>query len=229
MLLDIFSSLDYQFSKFLLLKNIVWVLSIVWVWLILFKYYFYQKYIRYFYLVITNLFLKNLNRKNVNIFQNIFRLIYSFSFIIIFINFWSLIPYVYGLTTKFIVGLTFGLSYWLMLQIRSIENKVKRYVSHFAPAGTDLILAIILRYVDLVRTIVRPFTLTLRLVIKMSIGHVIFSLLGLVISSLYFRNLVFCVCLMVILLLFFFIELFVRIIQSLVFGLLNVNYLGEHS
>ena len=229
MLLDIFSSLDYQFSKILVFSKIIWVLRLVWFWLIMFKYFFLYKKKYYFFIILTKIFLLNFNSPNLKIFQNVFSLVYSFSFLIIFIKFWSLIPYVYGLTTSFVVGLTFGLSYWIMIQLRRIEKNINSYVRHFSPKGTNIGLAVILRYVDLVRLVVRPFTLTLRLVIKMSIGHVIFSLLGLVISNLFFKNILFRLIILRLLIFFFIVELFVCVIQSLVFGLLKVNYLGEHS
>lgn len=229
MLLDIFSSLDFQFRKFIIIRYSVWLIGVIWLWIILFNFYLYKNSLNFIFIILRQIFYTNINRPKNPIFQHVFVLVYRFSFLIIFINFWSLIPYVYGMTTSLIVGFTFGFRYWLMLQFRSIRYSLNHYARHYVFFGTPLALAIPLSFADLVNAIVRPFTLTLRLVINMSIGHVIFSLLGLVGSKMLFKNFWLGIVILGILFCFFAIELCVGVIQSVVFGLLNINYLGDHS
>nr|WLN31325.1 ATP synthase F0 subunit 6 [Vorticeros sp. n. MW-2019] len=188
-----------------------------------------MNYYNVFFCFLVILYNENFESPNLFKFVYIFKLIFTFSFFIIFINFWSLIPYVYGLTTNLVVGLSFALSYWICLNISNMVNNMNSFFGHFVSPGAPLGLGFILSYVDVVSSVVRPFTLTLRLVINVSIGHVIFSLLGLMGSNFIFSSFFFMGLILLFLMMFYFIEFFVSIIQSLVFGLLGVNYLGEHS
>lgn len=90
-------------------------------------------------------------------------------------------------------------------------------------------LGFALTYIEVVRSIIRPFTLTLRLVIKISIGHVIFRVLGTAGSSFIFSRFFIGVIILMVLIFFFIIETFVKVIQSSVFGLLLVKYFKEHT
>jgi len=177
---------------------------------------------------INGIYYSNLDSPKKYMFINNTKIIMRIVIFIVFVNFWALLPYVYGVSTKIAFGLTFGLCVWLLLQLSRAEINIKRYVRHFVSLGSPLGLGFPLVFVDILRSLVRPLTLALRLVINMSIGHVIFRLIGLVGAKMIFSNFVVSFILLGVLFFFFLVECCVRIIQSLVFGLLIVNYLGEH-
>jgi F-type H+-transporting ATPase subunit a len=173
-------------------------------------------------------YLEKFSRPKNYKFLYIFQMIFVCAVMILLINFWSLFPYVYGLTTNLVIGLRLGLSYWLGLNLSNMFYKIKVFLGHFVSAGSPTVLGVLLTYVDLIRSTVRPITLSLRLVINISIGHVIFRLVGLVGSKgIFLGKVVMGVCFRV-LLFFFIVERCVGVIQSMVFGLLQVKYLGEH-
>lgn len=228
LLLDIFSSLDYRLSFGWLINNVVWIIGILWLFFVYFRYFYFKNIIYSLLKFLKGLYYKNFaSPKNYIFFKNL-RIILRVVIFIVFVNLWALLPYVYGVSTNIAFGLTFALSFWLILQISGIEFHINNYVGHFVSFGSPLGLGFPLVFVDILSSVVRPLTLTLRLVIKMSIGHVIFRLLGLVGSNLFFKNFIVAIIVLCILLFFFIVECCVRVIQSLVFGLLMVNYLGEH-
>ncbi len=98
---------------------------------------------------------------------------------------------------------------------------------HFVPTGAPVPLGLFLFWMEIVSTLIRPFTLVLRLCANMTAGHV---MLGLI--SGYFVVGLFCPGLrafvyLVLGIVFFLFEVFVAFIQGLVFPLLVSSYIEE--
>ncbi len=70
----------------------------------------------------------------------------------------------------------------------SFLNNFVNFISHLCPLGCPLILGRFLRIVEVISVRIRPGTLTLRLVAKMTTGHILISLMALVSSFLFFKK-----------------------------------------
>lgn len=229
MMLDLFSSLDFQFSKLLSFGGLVWGNGLVWSIIIMFSFFFVPKFVVLVKRTVRKFFFKVFEAPLKNIFRNSFQLVYLFSFLIIFVKFWSMGPYIYGMATKLVFGLSMAFRVWAALKLSSLENSFNVFIRHFVSLGSPLGLGFALTYIEVVRSVIRPFTLTLRLVIKISIGHVIFRVLGTAGSRFIFSRAIVALLLLFVLIFFFIIETFVKLIQSSVFGLLLVKYFKEHT
>lgn len=97
--------------------------------------------------------------------------------IIFLINFRSIFPYTFSFTTQMRIVLFSSICIWFRFLYFSIINNWKNFVSHKIPEGSPLGLSIFLFLIELVREIIRPLTLTLRLVGNMVVGHVLLILL----------------------------------------------------
>lgn len=127
--------------------------------------------------------------------------------------------------------LTFSMSLmiWLCIVFSRMEYSITGFLSHLTPLGSPIYLASVLKLIELVRNIIRPLTLALRLRINITTGHVFIRLMGTRSSFCMFSFKIFFaffVCLMAGYLLF---EVGICFIQGFVFSLLSVQYLGEHT
>ena len=207
----------------------MWLVGLRWFGLFLKKLFLHLKIFNSGILFIVDFYYLKFSKDKNYFFLKIQQIFIKFSVFVAGISIWSLIPYVGGMTTQFFVGLSFGLMFWLCLKISKIFFKVNSFSSHFVPLGSPELMGVAIRYVDFFSSIIRPFTLRLRLVIKISIGHIIFIILGRVLGyKILFGNWWLIFVVFFVFCFFFFIEFAVAIIQSFVFSILNVTYLSEH-
>lgn len=76
-----------------------------------------------------------------------------------------------------VLTFTLSLIIWLCIVISSVEFSIIGFLSHMTPQGSPGYLAPVLNVIELVRKIIRPLTLALRLSINMTTGHVLISLM----------------------------------------------------
>jgi F0F1-type ATP synthase membrane subunit a len=110
----------------------------------------------------------------------------------------------------------------MIVNLSNIFFKFISYWSHLVPQGVPLILGMFLAKIELIRKLIRPLTLSLRLGIKITTGHVLLALIRVigVNSSIFFLILFLAVF-------YFFFELFVMFIQAVVYRLLISQYYEE--
>jgi len=103
-------------------------------------------------------------------------------------------------------------------------------MSHLVPQGRPFALSFFLASVELISNLIRPLTLSLRLSIKITTGHIFITLIrvGLCGFLTRFRFFSFFV-LRVVLGLYFLFEFAICVIQAFVFRLLLVQYIEESS
>lgn len=216
MSLDLFASIDYFFSKIKCLSLFRFIFR-----LILVIYFFFNKRVFNIFNRALKVFKKNLKKKfSSNLKKNILKilvLIRLFYFILMR-NISGLFPFVFGWRSHILIIFQFSLFFWILVKINLAEYKIFSYFSHFTPRRVPLILGVFLSKIELIRNIIRPLTLSLRLGIKITTGHILLALIR-VIGSINL-NLV----IIVFLASYFFFELFVMFIQALVYRLLISQY-----
>lgn len=97
---------------------------------------------------------------------------------ILFLNFYSVLPFVFPHTSQvgvvFLLGLRFWVSFFMFFNFYS----PKGFLSHRVPEGSPIALVPVLFSIELVRNIIRPITLTVRLVANILAGHLLLILLS---------------------------------------------------
>lgn len=214
MIFDLFARSDYCYSKFGRLNFLVWLIGFGWIFWRIKTFFinprFFSFLIGWHYEQMDSPFLAKV--------KGSYTIIGGRFFIILGSNIWGLFPYIFGVTTQIAMTFTAAWIIWLAIIWRSGEFRFLKFLSHFIPLNSPNYLAPFLSVIELVRNLIRPFTLSLRLGINITTGHI---LLGLMSSN----NRIFIVLLMVGYLLF---ETGIGFIQGFVFSLLVTNYLSEH-
>ena len=112
-----------------------------------------------FILILFKEFSISINRKlisNLLIFLSII-------FFIIFINFFRLFPYIFSWTRHLLFNLSISLSLWLRFFIFQLFNYPINFSSHLVPLNSPKFLIHFIVIIELIRLIIRPWTLSIRL------------------------------------------------------------------
>nr|YP_010698159.1 ATP synthase F0 subunit 6 [Brueelia nebulosa]WCF77120.1 ATP synthase F0 subunit 6 [Brueelia nebulosa] len=112
-----------------------------------------------------------------------FLVIFSMIILIYIMNVIGLIPFMFTFTSHLSVNLSFSLSLWLSGVMVSIFKSLDGFFSHMVPTGTPLVLWVFLVLVESISLIIRPFTLSIRLMANVMAGHLIMNLFGIFICS----------------------------------------------
>nr|YP_010835049.1 ATP synthase F0 subunit 6 [Euglandina singleyana]WFQ82724.1 ATP synthase F0 subunit 6 [Euglandina singleyana] len=153
--------------------------------------------------------------------------LYSIFMLILMNNFIGLSPLTYGMTSNLFMVSVFSLSLWLMLILSGIMNNPKKSCAHLAPSGAPMVLMPFLILIETVSILIRPLTLTVRLIANISAGHIVMGLMAIALSSLVGSWL--SMSLLMILMIFYMLfEFFVSCIQAYIFTLLVNLYGTEH-
>lgn len=145
-------------------------------------------------------------------------------FFILASNFIGLFPYVFTASSHLVFTLALSIPLWLGSIIWSLLFQFSRIMAHLVPLGTPPILIPVIVIIETVRSIIRPFTLAVRLAANIIAGHLLLTLLGR--QGGYNINIqILLVIISLILLLI--LECAVACIQSYVFTILRSLYLNE--
>jgi F-type H+-transporting ATPase subunit a len=98
--------------------------------------------------------------------------------LIILINFTALYPQIFSATSHLTVTLPLSLTFWLGLIIFGWIKNTNHILSHLVPQGTPSALIMFMVLIELVRNLIRPITLCVRLTANLIAGHLLISLLG---------------------------------------------------
>ena len=110
----------------------------------------------------------------------------------------------------------------LMNTVLGIKRRGIEYLRTFFPAGIPVVLAPLIVPIEIISNLSRPFSLTIRLVVNMTVGHIILKVLGgFVVSMGIFGFLPlfgdFCIIAF---------EMFVALLQAYIYTVLSCVYLG---
>lgn len=214
---DLFACMDYYWWSGL--GKVSYIIGILWlVFLIV------QKYVGRFSNIIWTRLNKNkiINRK---LRVEIRKISGILLLVVIFRNLWGLKGGRFRLTTQMLYVIHIRIILWLSLQIRRVNWKFMQYMGKMVIRKTPLGLGIILRVIELIGKIVRPFRLCLRLSINMTTGHI---LLGLLAGGVIGGRVV-SIVLIFILGFYLLFECLICLIQGFVFRLLIGEYFREHT
>nr|UBQ34010.1 ATP synthase F0 subunit 6 [Neoplerochila sp.] len=135
-------------------------------------------------------------------------------------NLMGLLPYVFTATSHMLVNLSMALPLWMSIMLFSWINKTKMMLIHLTPLGTPEVLMPFMVLIEMISSMIRPISLSVRLTANMITGHLLMTLLETSIS------LTSTPILMMQMLLMMF-EMAVAFIQSYVFMVLMTLYISE--
>nr|QFS81156.1 ATP synthase F0 subunit 6 [Bemisia tabaci] len=146
---------------------------------------------------------------------SVFLFISLFLFLL-FTNILGLIPYVFSCSSHFVFSISFGFPFWISFIFLGWFNFNSKSFSHLVPLGTPLILISFMVVIETISALIRPWSLSIRLMSNMISGHLLMILLG---------NCGFYMFLIQMVLFLF--EFFVCFIQAFVFSVLLTLYSSE--
>ncbi len=123
------------------------------------------------------------------------------------------------MTTWFVFVTVFAIIGWLTVVVFTCISGLGHYLQHFLLFGVRGLMVVVLPFVELIRLLLRPVTLGVRLSANMTRGHILLCFVGLLCSKRVFILLVF-----VVMLFLCFLEIFVSILQGVVFSILVCLY-----
>lgn len=116
-----------------------------------------------------------LNNKNINGATILFSALFLF---ILINNFLGLFPYIFTATSHLTLTLTMALPLWLSFIIFGWINHINDIFAHIVPLGTPGPLIPFIVLIESVSNIIRPITLSVRLIANIIAGHLLITLLG---------------------------------------------------
>lgn len=163
------------------------------------------------------IFFLSLKEENFN--KNFIIFILSIVIILFYLNFSSIIPFIFPSTSNLNMVIFCSLNIWTGLIIFQLINSNKRFLSHCIPEGTPLYLTWFLFLIEIVRNFIRPITLTVRLLANILAGHLLIILLSKLVF-LTFSTFMFYLTLNAV-------EIIVALIQSYIFSTIIALYYSE--
>nr|YP_010373166.1 ATP synthase F0 subunit 6 [Aldisa cooperi]UPI11632.1 ATP synthase F0 subunit 6 [Aldisa cooperi] len=152
-------------------------------------------------------------------------MLFSLMVYLILMNFLGLVPFVYGPTSNIWVSASLALVFWSLLIFSGWTSFPKESIAHFAPSGAPDSFVPSLVIIETISIIIRPLTLTIRIIANISAGHII---MGLIASSLAASTIFSFIPILVAHVGYNMFEVFVCTIQAYVFSLLVKLYGEEH-
>lgn len=144
---------------------------------------------------------------------------FSLILIIFLCNFISIFPFFFPNFSQIRLRLFISLIFWSSLILSQISNNSKGFLFHLIPEGTPIYLTWFLFIIELTRNLIRPLTLTVRLVANILAGHLLIILLA---KLVFINAFVFPFYLILNT-----VELFVGLIQSYIFVTIVCLYFRE--
>lgn len=229
MIYDLFTRADFCYSNLSIFNVIVWFLGLIWFSWNLNLFFFSRNRLKSIKSFLLKWHYDNVKSSHLNMIKGSYILICGRFFIILGRNVWGLFPYVFGVTTQMVWTFRVAFIIWLSIVISRVEYRLIGFLSHLTPQGSPGYLAPILNLIELVRNIIRPLTLALRLGINMTTGHVLISLMSTSARLCLFSSIVLLAPLLILIRGYLMFEMGICFIQGFVFSLLKVQYLGEHT
>lgn len=153
----------------------------------------------------------------------------TFIFIALFIfiiinNFLGLFPYIFTASSHLTLTLTLAFPLWLTFMLFGWINNTNHIFAHIVPQRTPSALIPFIVLIESIRNVIRPITLSVRLMANIVAGHLLITLLG---NQTAVASNIILVRLIITQILLLTLERAVAIIQSYVFAVLTTLYSRE--
>lgn len=168
---------------------------------------------------IANLMKENLGPEGLRYFSFIF----SLFLFIAFGNVLGLFPYAFTFTSHATAVGTLSIVALLFNIAVGIKKRKWGYLRTFMPKGIPLALAPLIVPIETISMLSKPFSLTVRLVANMTVGHIMLKIIAGFVVSLGVLGIVplfFDACIIVF-------ELFIALLQAFIYTVLSCIYLGD--
>ncbi len=168
---------------------------------------------------IANLMKENLGPEGLKYFSFIF----SLFLFIAFGNVLGLFPYAFTFTSHATAVGTLSIVALLFNIAVGIKKRKWGYFRTFMPKGIPLALAPLIMPIETISMLSKPFSLTVRLVANMTVGHIMLKIIAGFVVSLGVLGIVplfFDACIIVF-------ELFIALLQAFIYTVLSCIYLGD--
>nr|YP_009498365.1 ATP synthase F0 subunit 6 [Biomphalaria sudanica]AWK49476.1 ATP synthase F0 subunit 6 [Biomphalaria sudanica] len=152
-------------------------------------------------------------------------MIINIFFMLISMNLLGLTPFTYSMTSSLWYASSLALIMWMFLLMSGYFYSFKKSLAHLVPSGAPMMLVPFLVMIESISILIRPLTLTVRLIANISAGHIVLSLIANVLSTLNFSSMSLVMLISVGYNMF---EVFVCFIQAYIFTLLLKLYSNEH-
>jgi F-type H+-transporting ATPase subunit a len=139
-------------------------------------------------------------------------------------NLGGLTPYTFTASRHLSFSIALALVRWIGYFIYRVFMRPGRFLAHLVPLGTPYILMPFMVLIELVRNLIRPITLSVRLAANLVAGHLLITLIRSPATS---RRPLVLTLLMTGLVLLIVLESAVAFIQAYVFRILSTLYLSE--
>nr|WNO18595.1 ATP synthase F0 subunit 6 [Paralepetopsis sp.] len=107
----------------------------------------------------------------------------SFFITLVVFNLSGLVPYCFSITAHLSFTLSFGLVMWMSIMISSICMNYLKVMQGFLPSGAPTLINPFLVLVETVSNLCRFLTISIRLMANIGAGHIILSLVGMVLCT----------------------------------------------
>lgn len=161
----------------LLFKEISWIIILIGILIIPLKVYLINNY----YMKLINNFISYLINEFFNILKknSIILLVIIITFTVVLLNnVLGLFPYIFNRTRRLRISLTLSLIMWLSGYVIIIIFNFSNMLVHLIPQGTSLILIPFIVIIEMIRLMIRPITLAIRLRANIIAGHLLISLVS---------------------------------------------------
>lgn len=159
-------------------------------------------------------------RKSIKQSKNIINVLFI---IIIIINIHAILPYNFTPSAHISITFTLSLGMWLSTIVNRWINNIKNSLIHLTPIGTPIRLINFIVVIELIRNLIRPITLSVRLIANIVAGHLLISLLS-SFSIISYNNIIFRY---IVIMLLISLEIVVALVQSYVLITLITLYHNE--
>lgn len=160
-----------------------------------------------------------------------FPIVFSIFLLTTALNLIGLIPYSFTLTSHLIITFTLSLSIFIGINLIACFKYGIQIFSLFLPAGTSVVLALLLVPIELISYIFKPISLSIRLFANMMAGHTLLKVIAGFAASMVSTGCLFLWVLhyvpLLILVPLFALELGVALIQAFVFSILVCIYIND--
>lgn len=92
-------------------------------------------------------------------------------------NLIGLYPYIFTATRHLVISLSLALPIWLLFLLYGWLNTTNHMFTHLVPLGTPMGLSFFMVFIETIRNLIRPITLSVRLTANMVAGHLLLRLL----------------------------------------------------